>query len=154
MIHFHGEADVYEQIPAESGTYTLVFSLSDTKSIRVGGLGEHCFPAGNYVYVGSAHGSGGLRARLRHHFYKSKNPRWHIDWVRLEMELIGCFFIIATEKMECRWSELLANWRNSRVILPGFGAGDCRSGCPAHFYFLLGRNNLDGLESELLQGFA
>lgn len=154
MIYFHAEAEVLEGLPADKGTYALVFTLPDTKNLKVGGLGEHRFPPGNYVYLGSAHGSGGLRARLRHHFYKSKKPRWHIDWVRLEMELSGCIFVISPEKLECKWSQSLARWRNSRVIVPGFGAGDCRNGCPAHFYFFPGRIDLAGLESELLQGFV
>ncbi|ELK52825.1 hypothetical protein D320_13259, partial [Haloferax sp. BAB-2207] len=47
------------------GTYALVFDAPEA-TVEVGALGEHRFPAGAYVYVGSAFGTGGLRRVRRH----------------------------------------------------------------------------------------
>jgi len=49
------------------GTYALLLELDQQTVITVGRLGTCSFPAGSYVYVGSALGSGGLSARLAHH---------------------------------------------------------------------------------------
>ena len=45
------------------GCYSLIIDLKWKKTIRVGKLGEAVFPAGTYVYTGSA--MKGLGARLR-----------------------------------------------------------------------------------------
>ncbi len=47
------------------GTYVLVMRLGRLRRVRVGRLGVQEFPAGLYLYVGSAFGPGGLRARIR-----------------------------------------------------------------------------------------
>ncbi len=50
--------------------------------ITVGKFGELVFPAGDYMYLGSAMGPGGLFARLSHHLRVASKPHWHIDWLR------------------------------------------------------------------------
>jgi Uri superfamily endonuclease len=52
---------------AELGTYALLLKLDKQERITVGRLGTFGFPAGYYLYVGSALGPGGLRARLARH---------------------------------------------------------------------------------------
>ena len=46
------------------GIYALVLHLEHREEITVGKLGTVTFPAGYYLYVGSALGPGGLEARL------------------------------------------------------------------------------------------
>jgi hypothetical protein len=53
--------------PAEPGTYALLLTATAPLEVVVGRLGACRLPAGHYVYVGSAHGPGGLAARLTHH---------------------------------------------------------------------------------------
>jgi len=48
-------------------------------AIRVGKLGVLPLQPGFYVYVGSAHGPSGLRARLAHHLGPGSRRHWHID---------------------------------------------------------------------------
>jgi hypothetical protein len=61
------------------GCYSLIIDLKREKTIRVGQLGEAVFPAGTYVYTGSA--MKGLGARLRRHCAKTKKIHWHIDYL-------------------------------------------------------------------------
>ena len=52
------------------GCYSLIIELKRKKTIRVGKLGEAVFPAGTYIYTGSA--MKGLGARLRRHCDRKK----------------------------------------------------------------------------------
>ena len=56
-----------KELPAMSGTYALLLRLDAAVQLAVGRLGDFTFPEGDYVYVGSARGPGGLRARVRRH---------------------------------------------------------------------------------------
>lgn len=58
---------------AEPGTYALLLKLDKQERITVGKLGTFDLPAGYYLYVGSALGPGGLRARLTRHRRGSEN---------------------------------------------------------------------------------
>jgi Uri superfamily endonuclease len=61
------------------GCYSLIIELQRKKTIRVGKLGEAVFPAGTYVYTGSA--MKGLGTRLRRHCSRKKKIHWHIDYL-------------------------------------------------------------------------
>jgi len=54
-------------LPADKGTYILIARVSQMKRLAIGSLGEFDIIAGFYAFVGSAFGSGGLRARIGHH---------------------------------------------------------------------------------------
>ncbi|HEX9029228.1 MAG TPA: DUF123 domain-containing protein, partial [Anaerolineales bacterium] len=54
-------------LPAAPGSYVLYLRLSQRLELGVGRLGRLSFPAGEYLYLGSAGGPGGLRARLGRH---------------------------------------------------------------------------------------
>ena len=49
------------------GTYALILSCSTDFGIQIGRLGTMRLQPGYYVYLGSALGPGGLRARIAHH---------------------------------------------------------------------------------------
>jgi Uri superfamily endonuclease len=129
-------------IPDLPGSYALCLSLARDTSLSVGKLGECFFPAGAYLYLGSARGPGGLRARLGRHLAGGGRRRWHIDYLRAVAEPAG--FVCVTQAgggeaglpLECRWSQsMLASGRASAPS-PGFGASDCRCGCLAHLIYL------------------
>jgi len=66
-------------------TYLLALWLSRPEIIAVGRLGPHLFPAGWYLYAGSARGPGRVTARVgRHarHVGASKRAHWHVDYLR------------------------------------------------------------------------
>jgi Uri superfamily endonuclease len=122
-------------IPSSPGTYALILRLERPVVIRVGRLGEFQFPACDTVYLGSALGPGGLRARLGRHLRGGGRPHWHIDTFRPFALVRGFCYSLSTSPMECRWTRLLARQSGAWFPATGFGASDCRARplrCPAH----------------------
>lgn len=118
----------------EAGTYALVMQLTRTATLSVGRLGPVTFNAGYYVYTGSAFGPGGLAARIGHHLRSSEKCHWHIDYLRRFAQVHEIWYTLHPEKVECRWADIFNHARGARIVVPGFGASDCR--CKAHlFYF-------------------
>lgn len=116
--------------PPLPGTYALLVKLPDGLRVKVRGR-THLLAPGTYVYVGSALGPGGLRARLVRHFSRSKRLRWHIDQVTCAVTPMLAVYAVSSEKLECALvSELLR--RGFRAPVRGFGSSDCSQGCPAH----------------------
>ena len=119
-------------LPAAAGTYAFFLSSGTSADIRVGRLGAlKTFP-GIYVYIGSAHGPGGLRARLRHHLQVSTSPRWHIDYLRARLSPLTVWYTLDSTLREHQWARLLGEDPKATVPLKGFGASDCR--CPTHLF--------------------
>jgi Uri superfamily endonuclease len=113
------------------GTYALVLDLPHAlMDVRIGCLGEFHFPAGWYVYVGSARGPGGLAARLARHLRLDKSPHWHIDYFRVHARPVEIWYAIGMQRRECAWTQVIAGLSRASVPVPRFGASDCR--CPAH----------------------
>ncbi len=121
-----------EELPGEPGSYALHLIIREPVCLAVGRLGEFVFPAGDYLYLGSAHGPGGLRARLRHHCRVATAPHWHLDWLRPHAILAGSWYSTVGGSLECIWSQALLCLPGAIVPAPGFGAADCRRGCAAH----------------------
>lgn len=67
-----------EQLPRGQGVYALLVRVINPITVEVSGLRILLSP-GVYVYVGSAGGPGGLRARAVRHFRRYKKIYWHID---------------------------------------------------------------------------
>lgn len=83
--------------PAASGgwLYTLSLALPRRRRIRVGALGTFVFPAGRYLYTGSARR--GAAARIARHARRDKRLRWHIDYFRRFALLEGIRLLPAAE---------------------------------------------------------
>jgi Uri superfamily endonuclease len=121
-----------ETAPALPGTYALHLSLPAPAHLQIGWLGIFDFPPGDYLYLGSARGPGGLRARLQHHARIAVKPHWHIDYLRAAAQLEGFWISTAPARLECAWSKALLRLPGAVVPVIGFGAGDCTGGCAAH----------------------
>jgi Uri superfamily endonuclease len=119
-------------LPAQRGIYALVMRLPKPISLCVGRLGTWALKAGFYVYVGSACGPGGLKARVGRHLRADKPLRWHIDYLRPFTHIRQVHYSVALEESECSWSQALAALSYATIPIPGFGASDCRSGCASH----------------------
>ena len=130
--------ETVQMISAEAGSYLLWLHLPQSKILTVGKLGSFTFPEGDYAYLGSARGPGGLRARLGRHLRGNGKTRWHIDYLRAAAHLRGYGFVIhrrgmmCRAPMECDWSQKLAALPKSRIVALGFGASDCNLGCATH----------------------
>lgn len=109
--------------------YQLLIRLAVPVTITVGGLGRHDFPAGWYVYTGSAKRN--IDARVRRHLSRAKRLHWHIDYLLAAPEAqVAHTTLHHTE--ECR-----LNARTPGCVpVSGFGAGDCRAGCGGHLKYL------------------
>lgn len=118
------------------GTYLLILRLEQAQpQLRIGRLGQYDFAAGYYLYVGSAFGSGGLRARLAYHQRPFKDrPRWHIDYLRLYTHLEEIWAVACAERLEHAWGSALMAAAGVQIPVPGFGASDSR--LPAHLFYL------------------
>jgi Uri superfamily endonuclease len=110
-------------------TYQLLLELAAPARLRIGRLGVFDFPAGRYVYTGSAVRN--FEARIRRHLSKSKRRRWHIDYL-LMSRAARVTRVRSSRRAECA----LNRATRGRVLVARFGAGDCRAGCGSHLKYL------------------
>jgi len=108
----------------------LILRLPRPATIGVGRLGRFRFPAGWYTYSGSAHGPGGLAARISRHLRSSKSLHWHVDYLRAYARPVKIWYAVGTRKRECAWAQALSELPGASIPVPRFGASDCH--CPAH----------------------
>ena len=117
-----------EQEAADRGSYLVILRLREDKYIAVGKMGTLFFPAGYYVYVGSAMAN--LTARLERHRRLRKNLHWHIDYLRQAAEFETALPVRSSVSLECpiaQAMEAVADW-----TVPRFGSSDCS--CPTHLF--------------------
>ena len=110
-------------------SYQLIIKLSQESRIKVGRLGEFHFPAGWYIYTGSARRN--VSARIKRHSSKVKKLRWHIDYL-LASPYSEIVEIKKSLIPECE----LNQGTPGIVIIKGFGASDCKNKCKSHLKYL------------------
>ncbi len=110
----------------DRGSYLLLMRLDEACRIPVGSLGEIDFPAGHYIYVGSAMKN--LTARVTRHQRRRKTMHWHIDYLRQHAAEVVPVPIRSSKRLEC---ELCASFGQLlKPVVSGFGCSDCR--CDTH----------------------
>ncbi|MEI2383790.1 GIY-YIG nuclease family protein [Breoghania sp. JC706] len=116
------------RLPEAPGSYVLLIRLSRKRALDMPRLGYPVLLRGWYAYCGSAHGPGGIRARVSRHMRREKVLRWHVD--RLTVAAGEVRAAAFTDRGEC---DLVATLMQAgfTVPVPGFGSTDCRV-CPAH----------------------
>lgn len=112
------------------GTYALILEADSEQDIEVGALGDVAVRTGIYVYVGSAFGPGGLRARVERHARGGGALHWHVDYLRRVTTVETVWYTHDPTRRECLWAKILRDWPASEGPVKGFGASDCN--CPAH----------------------
>lgn len=118
----------------KTGTYVVVLKSAQARTVQIGRLAQLAVRRGYYVYVGSALGPGGVRARLRHHAKVSRRQHWHLDYLRAETAFYAAYAGYSPERKECEWASILATGEGVTEPMSGFGSSDCR--CNSHlFYF-------------------
>ncbi len=115
----------------DPGTYALVLECSQRQIVQIGRWRAIETAPGYYVYVGSAFGPGGVRARVARHFRTAKSNHWHIDYLRARLTPLGAWVSHAPVRLEHRWAGRLEA-AEGFTPLPGFGCSDCR--CNAHLF--------------------
>jgi histidyl-tRNA synthetase len=114
------------EIPATGGAYVLWVDLPRPLAVSLPGKSKTRLRAGRYLYCGSAHGPGGLHARVGRHMRRAKTIRWHIDRLS-EVGIVQGAFVFS-DASEC---ELVASLALLPVPIPGFGSSDCKT-CRSH----------------------
>ncbi len=117
-------------LPSEGGVYALLIELTESAQVRLGRRAAKLEP-GLYVYIGSARGPGGLRARVERHARKEKKVRWHVDQLTTAASRILAVVYALSDARECVLTPHLEQLGFSHSI-PGFGNSDCSSGCTSH----------------------
>jgi len=113
----------------DSGVYIALFRLDESPEICVGRFGEFTFPAGVWLYVGSAQRN--LQARLDRHGRRDKKLRWHIDYLSARATMLGAIMIPGAKRRECEIAAQLAELYQRPIR--NFGASDCR--CGGHLFY-------------------
>lgn len=111
-------------------SYQLIIEVSGNVTVQVGKLGKQCFPAGRYVYTGSAKRH--FEARVSRHLRSEKTLRWHIDYL-LAAEGVRVVDVLRSTEPECELNQATGG----EIVMPGFGASDCRAGCGSHLKRLI-----------------
>jgi Uri superfamily endonuclease len=101
--------------------------------VQIGRWGRIIIDPGYYIYVGSAFGPGGVRARVSRHFRKTKPKRWHIDYLREKADPVVAWYSHDPVNLEHRWARALLEWSDASPV-KGFGCSDCK--CYAHLFAL------------------
>jgi Uri superfamily endonuclease len=109
-------------------SYQLVIDLERPVRCTIGRLGTFEFPAGRYLYTGSA--KRGLEARISRHVGSRTTMRWHVDYL-LSSPGVTVTKVIRSRRDECRLNQASPG----SMPVPGFGASDCAAGCCAHLKY-------------------
>jgi len=113
------------------GIYHLLIHLPQNTKISVGKLGCSHFPAGYYVYTGSA--LGGLGSRIARHRRREKRLHWHIDYLLQHGNIIDAITHGTKKRLECRFNRHILSLPDSRILVKGFGSSDCK--CKSHLVY-------------------
>lgn len=114
----------------DRGCYFLLLQLPAAATITVGRLGEVTFPAGYYIYVGSARRH--LTQRLNRHLRRRKKLFWHIDYLREKAAHCVVLPVRTADDLEHELAAAvsrIAHWQ-----VRGFGCSDCT--CTTHLFGL------------------
>lgn len=130
------------------GTYLLCIRLREPVDTVVGSLGAVSFPAGWYLYVGSALGPGGF-SRVSRHRELARGERttvhWHIDHLlTVELSRLSGTYYFPDMAVECATA-----CRFDGEVVTGFGATDCR--CSSHLAYFSGRSEFRRWIDRLIQ---
>ena len=117
---------------SDKGTYAVVFQCLSEARQKVGHLGMVSLRRGYYVYVGSAFGPGGVKARVSHHYRNTIKPHWHIDYLRRFMRPVSVWYTYDHRRLEHRWAKAFLKM-NDMSSFRGFGCSDCD--CYSHLFF-------------------
>jgi Uri superfamily endonuclease len=114
---------------ARAVTYQLLIRVDRPCRVRIGRLGTFAFPAGRYVYTGSARRA--LESRVARHLGATKRLHWHVDYLLAEPG-VSIESVRRSRTPECDANQAVGG----TAPAAGFGASDCRAGCGSHLRFL------------------
>lgn len=120
--------DTIDREARDSGSYIVMMPIPQDVTTEVGSLGEVHFPAGYYLYVGTARRA--LKKRMERHMRKQTPFHWHIDYLKGHADRCTAIPIRSSTPLEHELSEAVG--RIADGCIPSFGSSDC--GCPSHLF--------------------
>lgn len=114
------------------GVYQLFLRIARPVRLEIGRLGSFDFPAGLYVYTGSA--MGGIGARVARHLRTEKKKHWHIDYLLSQATIEAIAVLPTQERVECLLHSALMEELEGKVVAARFGSSDCR--CMSHLGYI------------------
>lgn len=124
---------IIEQLPSVPGIYLLVLEVTTRAVIQVGKLAKFAPEPGQYYYLGSAYGPGGLRARLRRHLRGGSALFWHIDYLQVLADPVEIWTSFGPKEGEHQAARMLDGLSEFSAAMPDFGSSDCS--CPTHLFY-------------------
>lgn len=118
------------------GTYLLFLFIQQDINLTIGALGCKLFQQGNYIYVGSAFGPGGLEKRITRHLKQEKKIFWHIDYLLNDnfVKILAYGKILSDYKIECNVvDQIRGTFQEKSLIIKNFGSSDCN--CKSHLLY-------------------
>lgn len=120
------------------GFYQLVIYLKKDKTIKIGKLCKKLFPAGYYIYTGSAKNN--LEKRIARHCRKEKKLKWHIDYLLQYASIKKVNRISLDGNSECELNGSIKQSNSGQILVKGFGSSDCR--CISHLVYFSDKNKI------------
>lgn len=114
-----------------AGTYAVILRSRSRAAVEIGRWGRLDLVPGYYIYVGSAFGPGGVRARVLHHCRRNKRRHWHIDYLREFMRPVSVWCNYDGQRREHRWAAVFSRMTGVSSV-PGLGCSDCK--CESHLF--------------------
>ena len=115
------------------GCYVLLLHSTRQISVTVGKFGQLDFSPGYYAYVGSAFGSGGIKARVGRHLSTSASQHWHIDYIKSVMDVVEVWLVYTSLRCEHICAQVCSQMPSASAPHKGFGSSDCQ--CESHLFF-------------------
>ncbi len=134
-----------QRLPDDHGTYVLILRCRKIQNTSIGKLGKVSLQPGFYLYVGSAQGPGGIKARVSRHRRRKKKLHWHIDYLRKHTALLETWYETGETSREHDWAATLAS--RHQIGHQRFGASDCR--CPSHLFYTACKPSPDDINAQL-----
>lgn len=131
---------------SEKGTYALILKNSENRNVQIGRWQALDIEPGFYIYIGSAFGPGGIKARVSRHFRRSKPMRWHIDFISSITKPVSAWYTCRSKRVEHDWAQTFLKIPDFRPI-KGFGCSDCR--CFSHLFYSKKQPELKKFEAML-----
>jgi Uri superfamily endonuclease len=116
---------------SEPGTYTLILQSASKARVQIGRWRQIHLEPGYYIYVGSAFGPGGVKARVSRHLRTDKPKHWHIDYLREFATPVAAWVSYEAERLEHGWAQFFYEMDGTTPV-QGFGCSDCR--CYSHLF--------------------
>ena len=124
---------VKSNLQVKSGTYILVLESRIEVQVQIGKLAALNLRSGFYLYVGSAFGPGGVKARVTCHNSRSKRLHWHIDYLTKMLQPNEVWYSYDISRREHLWAGILSDTTNITTPMRQFGASDCQ--CESHLFY-------------------